>query len=52
MENYNNVYWDPTDLIGCKNAVRILFNSGVAISKLLTLNFGSLDVEAVLDEMI
>ena len=49
-ESYNGVYWDTEDLIGCKQALSILLNKGIALETLRALNFGALNVEAVIEE--
>lgn len=51
-EMFDGVYWDSEDLISCKQAACILWNRGVDFETLKTLNFGALDIEAVIrDEM-
>lgn len=49
-QNFNGVAWDASDLISCKQAVLILAREGVCDEVLLSLNFGNLDVAAVLEE--
>lgn len=50
QESYNGVYWSAEDLIGCKQALNILLSKGVSLETLKTLNFGALNVEAVIEE--
>ncbi|MDR0608006.1 MAG: hypothetical protein LBG52_06820 [Candidatus Peribacteria bacterium] len=50
-ENYDGVVRDPSDLISSKQALRILYNDGVDETTLYQLNFGNLDVDAVIDEI-
>ena len=49
-ESYNGVYWSAEDLISCKQALCILLANGVDLETLKTLNFGALNVEAVIEE--
>lgn len=45
-----SVRWDSTDLVSCKQAALILERKGISQEVLMTLNFGSLDLLAALDE--
>lgn len=49
-EYYNEVSWNPDDLIGCKQAASILIREGATLEELESLNFGALDLSAVWDE--
>ena len=50
-ENFNGVYWDTNDLLQCKQAYKILRNMGYSYEDLSDLDFGSLDVISVEEEM-
>jgi len=44
------VSWDSDDLIQCKQALLIIANANLSRQLIESLDFGSLDVQAVLDE--
>jgi hypothetical protein len=51
IQHYEEITWDDTDIIACKQALEILLNSGVSPSELLESDsFGNLDVSAVIAE--
>ena len=50
QEGYNGVFWSADDIIACKQALCILLSKGVALETLKTLNFGALNVEAVIED--
>lgn len=47
---YAGVTWDKTNLLSCKNAVRILYET-ISLEELETLDFGNLDVDSVIQEI-
>lgn len=47
---YAGISWNPNDLISSKNAVKMLQNEGIDEETILQLDFGNLDVVAVLAE--
>lgn len=49
-EGYNDVTWNPQDLLASKQACEILINRGLGLDTLKTLNFGNLDVDSVYRE--
>lgn len=51
MENFNGVYWNPNDLLQCKQAYKILRNMGYSYEDLSELDFGNLDIISVEEEM-
>lgn len=46
---YAGVTWDRTNLLSCKNAVRILYRI-ISLEELETLDFGNLDLDSVINE--
>ena len=46
---YAGVTWDRTNLLSCKNAVRILYET-ISLEELENLDFGNLDLDSVIDE--
>lgn len=51
IQHYEEITWDDTDIVACKQACEILLSSGVSPSELLESNsFGNLDVSAVIAE--
>lgn len=50
-KTYKGVVWDTDDLISCKQAFKVLFYKGVSIDELLTLDFGGLWIEDVLNDL-
>ena len=50
MERYLDFSWDPEDLICCKSVVNVMIHNGLTPEEILGLNFGNLDVVAVLKE--
>lgn len=52
MENsFNGVHWDTDDLASCKQAVKVLVCRCVPAEVIKSLDFGSLWVESVLEEL-
>ena len=52
MKNYKGVEWNSDDLKSSKQAVRCLLKEGISEEEILTLDFGSLDVAGVLEELL
>lgn len=50
-KDFNGVSWNTQDLIGCKQAFCILYNEGVNLEVLKTLDFGCLDIASVCEEL-
>ena len=50
MESYLEFSWDPKDLVCSKAMVNVMIHNGVTPEEILGLNFGNLDVVAVLEE--
>lgn len=51
MEQYLDYSWNPEDLISSKSMVCVMTHNGITPEEILGLNFGNLDVVAVLEEI-
>jgi hypothetical protein len=47
---YKGISWNKEDLISSKQALLILLKEGISEEEIHTLDFGSLDVDAIIDE--
>lgn len=48
--SFGGVDWTPSSLLSCKQAFLILYKEGHSYEELSSLDFGNLDLTAVLDE--